>query len=41
VKAIELFGLDGRRLNKASKGVFIIRKHMSDGTIQTEKVIKK
>ena len=41
VKAIELYGLDGRRLNKASKGVFIIRKHMSDGTIQTEKVIKK
>ena len=41
VKAVELFGLDGRRINKASKGVFIVRKHMSDGTIQTEKVIKK
>ncbi|MBR5657724.1 MAG: hypothetical protein IKW98_13740 [Prevotella sp.] len=41
VKAIEIFSLDGRRLSKATKGVFIIRKHMSDGTIQTEKVIKK
>lgn len=41
VKAIELFGLDGRRLNKTTKGVFIVKKHLSDGTVRTEKVIKR
>ena len=41
VRAIELFDLNGRRIMKAGKGVVIMKKHMSDGTVVTEKVIKK
>jgi len=40
VKAIELFDLNGKRIPAAKKGVVIVRKHMSDGTVKTEKVVK-
>ena len=41
VRAVELYDLNGRRLVTASKGVMIVRKYMSDGTIRVEKVVKK
>ena len=41
VRAIELFDLNGRRLGKAQKGITIVKKVMSDGSIKTEKVIVK
>lgn len=41
VRSIELFGLDGRRVNAASKGIVIVRKYMNDGTVRTEKVVRK
>ena len=41
VRRIELFDLNGRRINAARKGVAIMRKHMDDGTIKTEKVVNK
>ena len=41
VRSIELFDLSGRRISNSKKGVVIVRKHMSDGTIETEKVLKK
>ncbi len=41
VRAIELFDLNGRRINSTKQGVYIVRKYMSDGTIRTEKVMKK
>ena len=40
VRAIQLFDLNGRRINSAKKGVVIVKKQMSDGTIRTEKVLK-
>ena len=41
VRAIQLFDLNGRRLIKAQKGVTILKKVMSDGSVKTEKVIVK
>lgn len=41
IRAIQLFNLNGRRLSKAQKGITIVKKVMSDGSIQTEKVIVK
>ena len=41
VRAIQLFDVNGRRLSKAQKGITIVKKVMSDGSIQTEKVIVK
>lgn len=41
VRSIELFDLNGRRIMKAGKGIFIMKKRMSDGTVITEKVIRK
>ena len=40
VRGIQLFDLNGRRVSTARKGMVIVRKTMSDGTIKTEKVIK-
>ena len=40
VRAIELFDLNGQRIPVAKKGVVIVKKLMSDGTVKTEKVIK-
>ena len=41
VRAVELYDLNGRRLVTAGKGVMIVRKYMSDGTIRVEKVVRK
>lgn len=41
VRAIELYDLNGRRIHSARQGVAIVKKYMSDGTVRTEKVIKK
>jgi hypothetical protein len=41
VRAIHLFDLNGRRLGKAQKGITIMKKVMSDGSVKTEKVIVK
>lgn len=41
IRAIEMFDLNGRRVSVAKKGVTILRKVMTDGTIRTEKVIIK
>ena len=40
VVGIELYDLNGRRINKASKGLYIVRKIMDNGTIRTEKILK-
>ena len=41
VRAIQLFDVNGRRLSKAQKGITILKKVMSDGSIKTEKVVVK
>ena len=41
VRAIQLYDLNGRRVSTAQRGVTIVRKYMSDGTVRTEKVMKK
>jgi hypothetical protein len=41
VRAIQLFDINGRRVAKAQKGLTIVKKVMSDGSIKTEKVIVK
>jgi len=40
VRALELYDLNGRRVTKAQKGLTIVKKLMSDGTIKTQKVVK-
>ena len=40
VRAIELYDLNGQRIPVAKKGVVIVKKQMSDGTVKMEKVIK-
>ena len=40
VQAIELYDLNGQRIPAAKKGVVIVKKIMSDGTVKTQKVIK-
>ena len=40
VRAIQLYDLNGRRIDKANKGIVIVKKLMSDGTVKTEKVVK-
>ena len=41
VRAVMLYDLNGRRVLTARKGIFIVKKQMTDGTIRTEKVIVK
>ena len=41
VRAIQLFDINGRRVAKAQKGITIVKKVMSDGSVKTEKVIVK
>jgi hypothetical protein len=41
VRNVEVFSLDGRRVSSARTGIMLVRKHMSDGTVRTEKVIRK
>jgi len=40
VRAIEIYDLNGKRIPAAKKGVVIVKKIMSDGTVKTEKAIK-
>lgn len=40
VRAIELYDLNGRRILKATKGLNIIKRQMSDGSVKTDKVVK-
>ena len=40
VRALQLFDLNGRQISKAGKGIVIVKKMMSDGTVKTEKVVK-
>jgi hypothetical protein len=41
VRAVELYDLNGRRIITANKGIQIVKKYMSDGTVRIEKVVKK
>ncbi len=41
VKSVEVFSLDGRRMSSAKNGFVILRKHMSDGTVRIQKVVRK
>ena len=41
VLGIELYDLNGRRLSKAQKGIVIVKKYMSNGTIVVEKLLTK
>ena len=40
VRAIELYDLNGRRISTARKGLVIVKKIMSDGSVKTQKVVK-
>jgi hypothetical protein len=40
VRALEMFDLNGRRISSARKGLVIVKKVMSDGTVKTQKVVK-
>lgn len=40
VRAIEMYDLNGRRVSSARKGLVIVKKIMSDGTVKTTKVVK-
>lgn len=41
VRGVELYDLNGRRIVTANKGIQIVKKYMSDGTVRIEKVVKK
>ena len=41
VRAVALYDINGRRILTAQKGVMIVKKWMSDGTIRVEKVVKR
>ena len=41
VVGIELYDLNGRRINVATQGIVIVKKYMSDGSIDVQKIIKK
>ena len=41
VRSLQIFDLNGRRIIKAHKGLQIVKKQMSDGTVRVEKVIVK
>ena len=41
VRALQVYDLNGRRMIKAQKGLQIVKKQMSDGTVRVEKVIVK
>ena len=41
VRALQLYDLNGSRITTARKGIVIVKKIMSDGSVRTEKVIKK
>lgn len=39
-RAIELYDMNGRRISTARKGIVIVKKLMSDGSVNTQKVVK-
>lgn len=41
VRALQVYDLNGRRIIKANKGLQIVKKMMSDGSVRVEKVIVK
>jgi len=41
VRAIEMYDINGRRIAKAQKGVILVKKLMSDGSVRTAKVVVK
>ena len=41
VRALQVYDLNGRRIIKANKGLQIVKKQMSDGSVRVEKVIVK
>jgi len=41
VRALQVYDLNGRRIVKANKGLQIVKKQMSDGSVRVEKVIVK
>ncbi len=41
VRALQVYDLNGRRMIKANKGLQIVKKQMSDGSVRVEKVIVK
>ncbi len=41
VRALQVYDLNGRRMIKANKGLQIVKKQMSDGTVRVEKVVVK
>ena len=41
VRGVELYDLNGRRIVSANKGIQIVKKYMTDGTVRIEKVVKK
>lgn len=41
VRGIQVYDLNGRRMIKANKGLQIVKKQMSDGSVRVEKVIVK
>jgi len=41
VRAMQVYDLNGRRMIRAQKGIQIVKKQMSDGTVRVEKVIVK
>jgi hypothetical protein len=40
IASVEVFTLDGKRINTLQKGINIIRQKMADGSVKTLKVIK-
>jgi hypothetical protein len=40
VRALELYDLNGQRITSARRGIVVVKKLMSDGTVRTEKVMK-
>ena len=40
-RAIELFDLNGRRIMNSRQGVVVMKRHLSDGTVKTEKIVRK
>ncbi|MCR5679520.1 MAG: hypothetical protein K6G08_04830, partial [Prevotella sp.] len=41
VRHIELYDLNGRRITSARPGIVLVKKYMNNGTVRTEKVVKK
>ena len=41
VRALQVYDLNGRRMIRAQKGLQIVKKQMSDGTVRVEKLIVK